>query len=423
MSNLIIKNATVIDPKTSTEEVKDVFINDGVFAEKADPKAKVIDAKNLHLFPGFIDAHAHLRDPGQTSKETIATGTKAAAAGGFTAILAMPNTNPKIDSTSSMKLVNELIASSAYIRVFQSACITENSEGKKLAPIGTLKNAGAITITDDGSCLQNNDLMRRALEYANMFDLLVMDHCQDASMTARAQMNEGIMSAQLGLEGWPRAAEDIIVSRDIILSKYANARVHLQHISSAFSVEMIRGAKNRGIKISAEATPHHIALNDSMLSNFDTNYKMNPPLRTDDDRNEIIKGLCDGTIDIIATDHAPHSLSDKDVEFDYAPCGIIGFETAFPVCYETLVLNGSMKLMRLIELFTSAPAKLLNISGGSLAIGEQADFVLADLNAEFLYNKTFSKSSNSPWLGKKLKSKILATYYRGREVFNDSERA
>ncbi len=417
LKNIIVKNARVIDPASGTDEVKDVYVSGGVFVEKFSGYAEIIDAKGLILSPGFVDAHAHLREPGQSRKESIETGTMAAAAGGFTGVVAMPNTAPEADSAASVKLINEMISKSARVRVYPTGCITVGREGKALAPIGSLKNAGVIAITDDGGCVQNNELMKRALEYCNMFGLLVMDHCQDMSLSAKGQVHEGDYSLMTGLKGWPSAAEDIIVSRNIILSKYTGARVHLQHISSAFSLELIKDAKRRGIKISVEATPHHLALNDSCIKDFDPNFKMNPPLGSEDDRLALISAVKDGTIDIIATDHAPHSETDKDKEFDYAPFGITGFETAFPVCHEVLVRGGHITLNRLIELLTVKPARLLGLGSGTLALGAAADFVLIDENEKFTYDKTYSRSKNSPWFGKELAARVKMTFVDGERVY------
>ncbi len=417
MKNLVVKNARVIDPANNVDEVKDIFVTGGVFAKSAGKDAEIIDAKGKILIPGIVDVHAHLREPGQTNKGTVATETASAAAGGITSLLAMPNTSPSIDSTATVRLLDEIIKRSAKVRIYQSGCITEGRAGKKLAQIGSLKNAGVIAITDDGGCIQDNELMRRALEYANMFDLLVMDHCQDASMTENGQIHEGEWSCKLGLAGWPSAAEDLIVSRNVILSHYTGARVHMQHLSSEYSVDTLRRAKMRGIKVSAEATPHHLALTDAATDGFNTNAKMNPPLRSENDRQALIKGLCDGTIDVIATDHAPHSVNDKDKEFDYAAFGIIGFETAFSICYEALVLSGAMSLNKMIELMTIKPAKLLRIDAGTLSEGAAADFVIIDTNKEYIYETPVSRSSNSPWLGKKLKAQVEQTFVGGETVF------
>lgn len=418
MRNLIVKNARVLDPANSVDEVRDIFVEGGLFAESAPKDAEILDARNKTLIPGIVDMHAHLREPGQTSKECILTATSAAAAGGITSVLAMPNTTPPVDNAATVRLIFELIRQNAKVRVYQSGCITEGRKGEKLAPIGTLKNAGVIAITDDGSCVQNHELMRRALEYADMFGLLVMDHCQDESLTKKGLIHEGEWSCKLGLTGWPSAGEDIIVSRDVILSHYTKARVHLQHLSSAYSVDIVRRAKSRGVRVSAEATPHHIALTDADCDNFNTNAKMNPPLGSEEDRQAIIRGLCDGTIDAIATDHAPHGVNDKDKEFDYAAFGIIGFETALSVCYKTLVESGAMSLNRLVELMTVNPARLLGINAGTLSCGAPADFALVDFNARYLYDKTYSRSVNSPWLGKELSARVERTFVGGRSVFS-----
>jgi len=413
----IIKNARVIDPSQKLDKVCDVCVSGGVFAKKVSKSAKVVDAKGLLLAPGFVDMHAHLREPGQTSKESIATGTAAAAAGGFTTVVAMPNTVPPVDSAATVRLVNDIISETAKIRVLQSACITEARAGEKLAPFGTLKNLGIVALTDDGSCVQSAELMRNAMEYANMFGLLVMDHCQEYTLTRTGQMHEGEWSARLGLGGWPSSAEDIIVARDAILAYYTHSRIHLQHISSALSVDIIRNAKRRGVKISAEATPHHLSLTDACLKDYDTNFKMCPPVRAKSDVDALIEGVADGTIDVVATDHAPHTETEKDREFDAAPFGITGFETAFPVCHRALVESGKIGISKLVELMSTRPAQILGIDAGTLKEGSPADFVLIDENAEYVYDSTLSRSSNSPWLGSKLRGKIVATFCGGKKVF------
>ncbi|HTL68362.1 MAG TPA: dihydroorotase, partial [Lacunisphaera sp.] len=304
MSTLIVKNGRVIDPAAKRDARGDVFIADGKFVKALTPAqkkdAQVIDAKGLVVCPGLVDIHVHFREPGQTHKETIATGSRAAAAGGFTTVVCMPNTAPVADNAGTIRLIRDAVERDAVIRVFPTGCITVGMKGQALAPIGSLKRSGVVAITDDGDCVQSNELMRRAVEYAKMFDLPVMDHCQDHSMTQNAVMNEGAVSTRLGLRGWPNAAEDLIVARNVILSEYTGAHIHLQHISSKFSVEIIRRAKSRGARITAEGTPHHIALTDEALGGYDTNFKMNPPLRTEEDRRAIIAGLRDGTLDCIA---------------------------------------------------------------------------------------------------------------------------
>lgn len=414
---ILIKNARVVDPSQKLDKVRDVCVCDGVFVDKVSSKAKVIDAKGLVLAPGFVDMHVHLREPGQTSKESIETGTAAAAAGGYTSIVAMPNTVPAADNASTIRLINDIISETAKVRVYQSACLTEGRAGEKLAPYGSMKKLGVIALTDDGSCVQSAELMRNAMEYAKMFGMLVMDHCQEATLTRTGQMHEGEWSARLGLGGWPSAAEDIIVSRDVILAHYTQSHIHLQHISSALSVDIIRNAKKRGVSVSAEATPHHLSLTDECLRDYDTNYKMCPPLRAQSDVDALIEGVVDGTIEVIATDHAPHSQNDKDREFDCAPFGITGSETAFGVCHNALVRSKKIKLSKLIELMSTRPAQILKIDAGTLRTGAPADFVLIDENAEYVYDSPLSRSSNSPWLGKKLKAKVVATYLGGKKIY------
>jgi dihydroorotase len=316
--------------------------------------------------------------------------------------------------------MKDVISRDAVVHVYPTGCITVGMKGQALAPIGSLKRAGVVAITDDGDCVQSNDLMRRAVEYARMFDLPVMDHCQDHSMTQGAVMNEGIMSTRLGLRGWPNAAEDLIVARNVVLSEYTGAHIHLQHISSKFSVDVIRRAKERGARISAEATPHHLALTDDMLSTYDTNFKMNPPLRTEEDRRALIAGLRDGTLDIIATDHAPHTDYEKDKEFDFAPNGILGSETALAVTLEILVRQSRFKLPHVIDLMTRRPAELMKLPAGTLAPGAAGDVCLFDPDEKWHYDarQGFSKSNNSPWHGQSLTGRVKTTIVDGRVVFD-----
>jgi dihydroorotase len=424
MSSLWIKNARVIDPAARRDGAGDVFVVDGKIADSlpaaARKRAKQIDARGFVVCPGLIDIHVHFREPGQTHKETIGTGSRAAAAGGFTTVVCMPNTSPVADNAGTIQLMKDVIARDAVVRVHPTGCITVGMKGQTLAPIGSLKRAGVVAITDDGDCVQSNDLMRRAVEYAKMFDLPVMDHCQDHSMTQGAVMNEGVMSTRLGLRGWPNAAEDLIVARNVILSEYTGAHIHLQHISSKFSVDVIRRAKQRGARITAEATPHHIALTDKTLATYDTNFKMNPPLRTEADRRALIDGLRDGTLDIIATDHAPHTDYEKDKEFDFAPNGILGLETALAVTLDVLVRQNKFKLPFVIDLMTRRPAQLISLPGGTLAPGADADICVFDPDEKWVYDPKagFSKSSNSPWSGQTLTGRAKTTIVGGRIVFN-----
>ncbi len=424
MTALWIRHARVIDPAAKRDAVGDVFIADGRIVASlpaaAKKRARQIEARGLVACPGLVDVHVHFREPGQTHKETIGTGSRAAAAGGFTSVVCMPNTAPVADNAGTIQYMKDVIARDAVVKVFPTGCITVGMKGQALAPIGSLKRAGVVAITDDGDCVQSNDLMRRAVEYAKMFDLPVMDHCQDQSMTVGAVMNEGVVSTRLGLRGWPNAAEDLIVARNVILAEYTGAHIHLQHISSRFSVDVIRRAKQRGARITAEATPHHIALTEETLGTYDTNFKMNPPLRTEEDRQALIDGLRDGTLDIIATDHAPHTMSEKDQEFDYAPNGILGLETALAVTLDVLVRKNKFKLARVVDLMTRQPARIVSLPAGTLAVGAAADVCLFDPDEEWRYDaKTgFSKSSNSPWSGQTLTGRVKTTIVDGRLVYD-----
>ncbi len=331
----------------------------------------------------------------------------------------MPNTSPPADNAGTIQFIKDAVARDAVVKVYPTGGITVGLKGQVMAPIGSLKRAGIVAITDDGDCVQSNEMMRRALEYAKMFDLPLMDHCQDQSMTHDAVMNEGVVSTRLGLRGWPHAAEDLIVSRNVILSELTGAHVHLQHISSRHSVGIIRRAKARGVRVTAEGTPHHFALTEQALTGYDTNFKMNPPLRTEADRRAIVAGLRDGTLDCIATDHAPHTENEKDREFDYAPNGIIGLETALAVSLEILVRRGKFPLAQVVDLMTRRPAALLGLPAGTLAEGAPADICLFDPKESWRYDARagFSKSANSPWHGQTLTGRVKATIVDGRLVF------
>jgi dihydroorotase len=427
MPSLWITNARVIDPAAKRDAAGSIFIRDGKFvsslsaAEKK--RAKKIDARGLVACPGLVDIHVHFREPGQTHKENIATGSHAAAAGGFTSVVCMPNTAPPADNAGTIQFIADAAERGAVVHVYPTGCITVGMKGQALAPIGSLKRAGVVAITDDGDCVQSNELMRRALEYAKMFDLPIMDHCQDHSMTVGAVMNEGVMSTRLGLRGWPHAAEDIIVARDVILSESTGAHVHLQHITSRFSVDIIRRAKARGARVTAEATPHHLAFTEDALTGYDTNLKMNPPLRTEADRQSLIAGLRDGTLDIIATDHAPHTPDEKDREFDFAPNGILGLETALAVSLDVLVRKNKFKLATVVDLLTRKPAQILKLPAGTLAEGAAADVCLFDPDEKWRYDAKagFSKSRNSPWHGQTLTGRVKTTIVGGKIVFADGK--
>jgi dihydroorotase len=424
MALLWISQARVIDPASKRDKVGDLFVRDGKIAASlsADEKKRAtkIVGHGLVACPGLVDIHVHFREPGQTHKETIATGSHCAAAGGFTTVVCMPNTVPPADNAGTIQFIHDAIRRDAVVKILPTGCITVGMKGQALAPIGSLKRAGVVAITDDGDCVQSNELMRRACEYAKMFDLPIMDHCQDASMTQGAVMNEGAMSTRLGLRGWPHVAEDVIVARNVILAEYTGAHLHLQHISSQYSVGILRRAKARGVKITAEATPHHLALTDDSLATYDTNYKMNPPLRTAADRHALIAGLRDGTLDCISTDHAPHTDYEKDKEFDYAPNGILGLETSLAVSLGVLVRENKFKLAHVVDLMTRRPAAVLGLPAGTLAVGTAADICLFDPAEKWRYDAKagFSKSSNSPWHGQTLTGRVKTTIVDGRVVFD-----
>ncbi len=427
MSTLWIRHARVIDPATRRNAVGDLFIRDGKIVPSlsaaARQSARQIDARGLVACPGLVDIHVHFREPGQTHKETIATGSRAAAAGGFTTVVCMPNTSPVADNAGTIQYIHDATRRDAVVKVLPTGCITVGQKGAALAPFGSLKRAGVVALTDDGDCVQSNELMRRACEYAKMFDLPIMDHCQDASLTQGAVMNEGVVSTRLGLRGWPHAAEDIIVARNVILSEYTGAHLHLQHISSKYAVSILRRAKTRGVRITAEATPHHLAFTEEELGTYDTHFKMNPPLRTASDRRAIIAGLRDGTLDCIATDHAPHTDYEKDKEFDYAPNGILGLETALAVALGVLVRQHKFKLTHVVDLMTRQPARVLGLPAGSLAAGSAADVCLFHPTETWRYDAKsgFSKSSNSPWHGRNLTGRVKLTIVDGRVVFEHGQ--
>ncbi len=420
---LWIVNGRVIDPVNKRDAIGEVFAKNGkiVASLTAEEKEEAhrIDAEGLVVCPGFVDIHVHFRDPGQTNKESIATGTMAAAAGGVTTVVCMPNTSPAADNAGTIQLIKDTAKREGVVNVFTTGTITVERKGEKLAPIGSFKNAGVVAITDDGDCVQNNEIMRRAAEYASMFGLPIMDHCQDMALTQGAVMNEGVMSAKLGLQGWPNAAEDIIVARNIIISSYTGAHIHMQHISSGYSVDMLRRAKERGVNVTAEVTPHHLALTEEAIKDYSTNCKMNPPLRTEEDRQALIAGLLDGTIDIIATDHAPHTNYEKDVEFDKAPFGIIGLETLLPICLQALVHSGKCDLPFLISRLTQCPAALLKIDKGSLSEGADADITIFNPEESWVFSldKIHSRSYNSPWINQGLKGRVRYTFVKGNLVY------
>jgi dihydroorotase len=419
-----IKGSRVIDPKSERDEISDIFISNGKIIDrptrKTLAKADTIDATGLVASPGLVDLHVHFRVPGETHKETIFSGTSSAAAGGFTSVVCMPNTSPPADTAGTIQYIKDAVDRESIVHVFPTACITVGSEGERLAPTGSLRDAGAVAISDGGKCLQNSGLMRRAVEYANMFNMPVIDHCEDYSLSANGVMNEGLVSTKLGLRGSPTEAEDIMVSRDVILSAKTGAHIHIQHVSSRNAIYIIRRAKSRGVNISAEATPHHMCFSELEVSEFNTNFKMNPPLRSEEDRLAILEGLEDGTIDCIASGHAPHTDYEKDVEFDYAPNGVIGLETALGATLNQLYHSKRLDLTRTLSLLTYKPAQLFNLNKGTLEIGADADVTIFDPECEWTpqSNSFQSKSSNSPWINRTLKGKVVQTFVSGKLVFD-----
>lgn len=422
---LLIKNGIIVDPASKVEEKLDILIVNNLISKISknitDKEAKIIDAKGCIITPGFIDMHTHLREPGFEYKETIETGSKAAAKGGFTTICCMPNTNPPIDDQAMVEFINMKSKKVGIVDVLPVGTITKAREGKELSPIGELYKAGVVAISDDGDCVANSEIIRRSLQYTQMFDIPIIEHCEDISLTLEGVMNEGYFSTLLGLKGIPAAAEEIMVARDILLAKDFGGRLHIAHVSTEGSVEIIRWGKKLGVNVTAEVTPHHFTLDDSMLQKYDTNYKMKPPLRSKNDVKAIKKGLKDGTIDVIATDHAPHAELDKHVEFNMAADGIIGLETAFPLIITELVDKKILNLLEAIAKITINPAKILKLKKGILAEGEIADIVIANIEKEILITKDFfaSRSSNSPFIGMKLKGSIEKVIKSGKIIYEN----
>jgi dihydroorotase len=421
VKSLTIKGGRVIDPANGVDEVRDVFVVDGKIATATAKNAEVIDATGKIVTPGLIDMHVHLREPGRSDKETIETGTRCAARGGFTSVVCMPNTSPAADNTGTIAFIKQKSAEAACVTVFPTGAITKELKGEELAPIGSLKKAGVVAITDDGRCIQNNELMRRAVEYSKMFGLPVLDHCQDYNLAADGVMNEGHWSIALGLRGWPAMGEDVIVARNVLIAEQMDWHIHCQHVSSARSVLLLREAKKRGVKISGEACPHHFTLTDECVKTYDTNFKMNPPLRTERDRDAILEGLADGTLEIIASDHAPHLTYEKEVEFDFAPFGVIGLETELALALE-LVRKKVIDLRALVEKFTVNPARLLRLKKGTLSVGADADLTIIDPKREWTYDVagSASKSRNSPFHGWKFHGRAVATVVDGEIVWREN---
>ena len=423
MPKLIIKNGRVIDPAAGIDAVGDVLIEDGKIAGVGPNLnslgAEIFDATGLVVTPGFIDMHVHLREPGIEHAETIETGSRAAAAGGFTSICSMPNTAPVNDSATVTSYIVDRARRSAVTNVFPIGAITRGSEGTDLASIGSMKNAGIVAISDDGRPVMNARVMRRAMEFARSFDLPVIDHCEDLNLSADGQMHEGLTSTRLGLRGIPPASEDVMVARDILLAEAVGARFHVAHVSSRSAVAMVAFAKQRGLAVSCEVTPHHLFLTDEEMGDYDSNYKMKPPLRSPEDVEALTEAVASGVIDAIATDHAPHPGSEKMQEFERCPFGIIGLETALGVALKCLYHPGRVSLARLVSLFTTGPAKVLGLNRGTLKVGSTADVTVFGTDFEWTYdvNSSQSKSRNCPYDGMSFRGGPIATIVAGSFVW------
>jgi dihydroorotase len=420
----LLKGGTVIDPAAGVNGARDVLVEDGrivrVGADLPADGARVLEVpRGTVVVPGLIDMHVHLREPGQEHKETVATGTASAVAGGFTAVACMPNTNPVNDNAGITGYILKKAAEAGLARVYPIGAVSMGSKGEQLTEIGDLRQAGCVAISDDGRPIASALLMRRALEYAGMFDMPVIDHCEEPSLKGDGVAHEGPRSSMLGLKGLPAVAETLIVDRGILLSELTRARFHVAHMSVATALRSVRDAKSRGIAVTCEVAPHHFTLTDAALEGYDTNAKMNPPLREQSDVDAMLSGLADGSIDVIATDHAPHHADEKALEFDRAPFGIVGLETAVPLCLDRLVHRGVLSLSRLVELLSVNPARILRVEGGTLAEGSVADITLLapDMPVKIAAGQLVSKSKNTPFDGWELKGTAAATIVGGRIVY------
>ena len=424
---LLVRNGRVIDPVSDLDAVVDILIEEGrVFAvgsQLTAPGAEILDASNCVVVPGLIDMHVHFREPGFEYKETIESGGAAAAAGGFTSVAAMANTSPTNDTAAVTEFILRRAAELGTVNVYPVGAISKGLEGKRLTEIGELVSAGAVAVSDDGRPVEDAHLMRRAMEYATIFDIPIIEHCETLELHPGGTMHEGYWSTALGLRGIPAASEEIAVRRNIILAELTGAKLHVAHLSTSGSLDAVRQAKSRGLPITCEVTPHHLLLTDEAVRGYDPNTKMKPPLRSEEDRQAMMSGLADGTIDAIATDHAPHHDDDKCVEYDRAEFGIVGLETAVPLCLDRLVKPGIVSLSRLIELLSPNPSRILGIPKGSLAVGVDADLTILDLDRSFTVRpEAFrSKGRNTPFAEWKLKGCPVVTLVGGRTVWQLSE--
>ncbi|NLW89358.1 MAG: dihydroorotase [Clostridiaceae bacterium] len=414
---VIIRNARIM----GEDSPDNLYIRDGLItAPYNDPPDREIDVSGAALFPGLIDAHCHLRDPGYEYKEDIQSGTMSAAKGGYTSVCCMPNTNPVCDNASVVSSIISKSKKVGFTNVFPIGAASKGLCGKELAEIGLMKEAGIVAISNDGLPIEPSDLMRKVIEYASSFDLIVMNHCEDTSLSQGA-MNEGPLSTRMGLRGIPTLAENIMISRDLLIAEYLNLPVHICHVSNKVGVQIIREAKARGVKVTAETCPHYFSLTEEAVTGYNTDAKMSPPLRTEEDRQAIIEGLADKTIDIIVTDHAPHHPDDKQIEFSMAEKGIVGFETAFALAYTNLVRKGRISLSRLIECMSEKPSEILKLGRGSIQIGSIADIACFDLMTPFVFDKNqmLSKSRNTPFHNHELVGKCILTIQGGQITYEE----
>ncbi len=421
----LIKGGHVVDPHTGKDCILDIIIEEGIITEIGEnlelTVGDVIEAKGKYVIPGLVDAHCHLRDPGFEYKEDIESGSRSAAVGGFTSIACMPNTNPVIDNQTVVKYILSKAKQEAIVNVYPIGAISKGQKGEELSEIGELKFAGVVAISDDGKPVKNASLMKKALQYASMFDTMVISHSEDLELSDEGAMNEGVTSTLLGLKGIPTVAESAAIAREVLLAEYLQTSIHIAHVSTEASVDIIRLAKKRGVKVTAETCPHYFSLTEKACEGFNTNAKVNPPLRTDKDVEAIKAGLADGTIDIIATDHAPHHIDEKNVEFSIALSGIVGFETAFSLAYTNLVKTGVITLDELVRKMSLNPSKMLGLSKGTIDIGKAADITIVDLDEEYTVEveKFQSKSKNSPFDGMKLYGKVYYTIVDGEPVLRE----
>ncbi len=424
---ILIKNGLVVDPSQGLEAVRDILIEGETIAAVGEnltaDGAEVIDAAGKIVMPGLVDMHVHLREPGQEYKEDILSGTRAAAHGGVTSVASMPNTHPPVDNEAIVEMISRKAKAYGYADVYPTACITKGQQGEELTEMGLLHQSGAIAFTDDGRSVMDPGVMRRALDYSKIFDGLLISHCEEENLRGSGVRNEGLVSTELGLKGIPNAVEDLMIVRDLMLAELTGARVHIAHLSTASGVQMVRAAKAKGVRVTAETTPHHLFLTDEEVRGYDTNTKVNPPLRTEADNQALIAALRDGTVDCIVTDHAPHAIEDKECEYDYAANGISGIETSLPLVWTNLYKTGQLSLSDIVRLMSLNPAELLRIDKGTLQAGKMADILIIDptVEKEVKAEEFCSKGKNSPFIGMRLSGWADTVLKAGRIVVEKGE--